>query len=376
MDTLPSTPEETIPLVEGQYTEEEKLEMLAMAEKWSPIVYHHPDEKYYPVSIDWLMANSVLLDYTESPPFTVSPITNQAIYDLAMKHRSEIKTNGDILFSFGKELHRGEQPTRNVPCYALFKEVGDKLHLIYIFLYAYNGEYDILGLTNAGMHPADIEHMTLEFDKDHQTLLRVMYSAHGVKDGRWVPASKLPMEDGKIVGYMALNGHGLYPESGIAFRLGGVANDYLGRGDKWVPKPELIFLPDDPNFDIATMGWTAFNGRFGGEARRGNTDGIAPLLDKGWIRESDILNESELSPPFIFSETEGRIIITLKNIALFVIVYFIVYGILKFTDGYIFQPSDGVFGWREHLLTITLFMIVLAILHTGAVALIQKYVPS
>ena len=117
-----------------------------------------------------------------------------------------------------------------------------------------------------------------------------------------------------------------------------------------------------PDLDLVHIHWKLGPPTESRCAEEVNTEGIAPLLDKGWIRDSDILNESELNPPFIFSKTEGQIIITLKNIALFVIVYFIVYGILSFTDGYIFQPRDGVFGWREHLLTITLFLIVLSLL--------------
>ena len=42
------------------------------------------------------------------------------------------------------------------------------------------------------------------------------------------------------------------------------------------------------------MGWVAFNGRLGGEARPKNTDGIAPLLDKGWVRGTDILDENKI----------------------------------------------------------------------------------
>ena len=81
---------------------QELTKMQQLANKWSPIIYHHPDEKYYPVSIVWLMANSILIDYSDLNNIQpISPITNQDIYNLAKKHNFEIKTDGSILFSFG-----------------------------------------------------------------------------------------------------------------------------------------------------------------------------------------------------------------------------------------------------------------------------------
>jgi hypothetical protein len=344
--------------------------------KWAPIIFHHPDEKYYPVSIEWLMANSALIDYTDPKnPVSVSPVTNQDIYDLSKKHNFEFVRGGTILFSFGSELHKGEHPTRNIPCYVLVREVEGKVHITYIFLYAYNGEYPILGLLNAGQHPADLEHLTVELTQQGQ-LTRVMYSAHGTKDGRWVAAKDVPMENGRLIAYMALNGHGLYPKEGIAFRLGGLANDYLGRGASWDPKPQLIFLPNDINFDVNTMGWVAFNGYFGGEARPGNTDGIAPLIDKGWIRGTDILDESQLNPPIIFSNTVGNVLINVKNIIVFIIVYFMIFNLLKLIDKYVFDPTDGEYGLKEHATTIAIFLILFVIIKMIATKIIKKFVPS
>jgi len=362
--------------MQSKLTSEELKNIQTMINKWVPIIFHHPDEKYYPASIEWLMANSALIDFSDPKnPVSVTPITNQDIYDLSKKHNFEIKTDGTILFSFGNELHRGEHPTRNVPCYVLVKEVEGKIHIMYLFLYAYNGEYPILGLLNAGQHPADIEHLTVELTKQGE-LTRVMYSAHGTKDGRWVAAEDVPMENGRIIAYMALNGHGLYPKEGIAFRIGGLANDYLGRGAMWDPKPQLIFLPNDINFDVNTMGWVALNGRFGGDARPGNTDGIAPLLDKGWIRGNEILDESELNPPIIFSPTFGSILINIKNIIVFIILYFIIYKILTMTDAYIFKPKDNVYTLKENFVTIAIVMVLFIIIRAIATEVIKKFIPS
>jgi hypothetical protein len=351
-----------------RFSEAELADLQLFAERVSPVVYLHPDEKYYPVSMKWLMENSSLVLFG-NPDRVVRPITNSAIYDLAQAFDFVPKTDGSIIFSFGPELHRGEQPTRNVPCYVLYKDLGDRLHLSYIYVFAYNGEYPILGLLTAGSHPGDIEHMTLEFDKQSRSLRRVFYGAHGTKDGRWVSARDVPLEAGRPVAYNALNGHGLYPKPGVAFRFGGVANDYLAKGLRWDPRPELIFLPGDANFNVEKMGWVAFNGRFGGEARPGNTDGIAPLIDKNWVYGTDVMDEAELSPPRILSHEQGKMLNNLKNITIFVVAYSVVFNILKFIE-----PMS--FSWKSHIIAIVISIILFVAAKQAGTAILKKYLPS
>ena len=346
--------------------------------KYSPIIYFHPNEKYFPVSIDWLMKYSklaVLNTSTNQMDIISAPITNNAVYNLYISSNKQLKTDGEILWSFGSELHKGEQPTFSVPCYTLFRySQNNKMYITYIFLYGYNGEYPILNLVNAGFHPADIEHITVELSNNGQTLDRVMYGAHGTTDGRWIKAKDVQTEDGKIVAFAALNGHGLYPEDGFAFRIGGLANDYLGKGLKWEPSPIRIYLPDDPNFNPATMGWVAFNGRFGGELKVNNKEGIAPLLDKNWIRDIDNTDESILKPPKIFKSKFEKQIIAIKNILILMLIYFIFFYTLMKIDKRGKQP--GKFNFNEHILTITYILILYLLLRGVAKKLILKYAPS
>ena len=348
-----------------------------LLDKFSPVMYLHPDEKYFPCSIDWLLQNSRLLDFTRGTD--ISPVTHQALYDQAVQDNFAKRSDGDLVLSFDSQVYKGEHPMKNVPCYALYRVKNSKIYLTYIFLYAKNGEYSILGLANAGQHPADLEHLTLELDSS-QRLIRVMYSAHGSADGRWVKANDVEMENGKIVCYMALNGHGLYPKEGIAFRLFGLANDYLSKGMKWQPRVIRWFGKGEPEFNPATMGFTVYNGRFGGEPEKGNTSGIMGLPDKNWYGPNaeliDDVPEESLKPPVIFSPTTGKLLIFLKDFVLFTMLYFIVYTILYYVDARVYRSQDRDFTMKEHFTTIVVFFAIIHLFYYVVGKIINKYAPS
>ena len=57
-----------------------------LLQKWSPIVYLHSKEKYFPCSADWLLKNSTLVDYSTNPVTKISPVTNMDLYENARLH--------------------------------------------------------------------------------------------------------------------------------------------------------------------------------------------------------------------------------------------------------------------------------------------------
>jgi hypothetical protein len=327
-----------------------------------------------------LLQNSRLDDFVKGT--TISPVRHIDLFNQAVSDNFAKRSEGDLVLSFDSQVFKGEHPMRNVPCYALYREKNNKIYLTYIFVYAKNGEYSILGLANAGQHPADLEHLTVDLDMATQSLIRVMYSAHGTLDGRWVKESDIEMENGKIVCYMALNGHGLYHKEGIAFRLFGLANDDLAKGMKWEPRVFRWYGKNDTLFNPATMGFTVYNGRFGGEPVKGDVSGIMGLPDKNWYGPNaeliDDVPESSLNSPIIFSPTVGKILITIKNLVLFALVYFMIYGTLKFVDNRIYSSSfnDGGFTMKEHFTTILLFFILVHVFFKVVGAIINKYAPS
>jgi len=133
-----------------------KINMLndySLLKTWSPIVYLHSKEKYFPCSSDWLLKNSTLVDYTTNPITKISPVNNKDLYDNAKLHEFKKNEDNTLILSFNEDLYPGEIPISNVPCYGYISRFEDKIFLRYVFLYPNNGAYSILGLREIGQHP-------------------------------------------------------------------------------------------------------------------------------------------------------------------------------------------------------------------------------
>ena len=334
-----------------------------LIQQWSPIIYHHKNEQYFPCSFPWLMLYSTLIDYNTPEPTIISPITSDSLFNISRQYNFERHGDGDIIWSFSNELYPGQHPTSNVPIYAISKRVNQKLYITYFTLYAYNCDYNILNIAKTGSHPCDLEHIMLEIDPNTNTLLRVLFSSHTPKDGRWVDVKDIEFENNKVVAYAALYGHGLYPKQGMIIRLLGLANDYTSKDIRWEPKVEIAYHFGDPKFNASTMGWLVYYGRMGGSMKRGDTSGIMGLGDKIWIREMDSLNEHDYSPPIILSKKVGNIISIVLQIIGIVLLYVSVLKIFQFSAKYfpklVYNPKSSVQVKyiKIHSLTIILFIV-------------------
>lgn len=349
------------------------LDEKSLVDKWSPIIYLHSNEKYFPCSVDWLNKNAVLVDHNTSPPTFISPVTNMDLYNVSKKYNFERRVSGDIIWSFGSEMYPGELPIKDVPIYALVKNKDGKIYIIYTFIFARNGEYSILGLADAGQHPADIEQMVVELDENTGELLKVFYGAHSTWVRKWVDAKNVPMENGKIVAYMALHGHGLYEKPGTVFRLFGLSNDYTEKGIRWQPRVKLIYPRDSPKYVPSEMGWTAFYGRFGGSTEKGDASGIVGPAEKQDIPDTDV---SKYHPPPVFSPATSEYLFMIKDFIILTILYFIVFGVLKLTDRFIIRGSVGTYEFKDHVVTIIIFYALIQIYKKFGHFMINKYAPS
>jgi hypothetical protein len=222
-----------------------------------------------------------------------------------------------------------------------------------------------------------MEHITLECSKSG-TLERIFYSAHGTKDGRWVPAQDVDFENGHPVCFNAYSGHGLYPKAGQAFRFGGFANDYMDRGTRWAPKTELILDRNDPNFNVNTMGWTTYNGRFGGSMDKPNTEGITGLPDKAWFTNIDNTIETFYNPPRLIDEKYNKKIGVLSRFKNFAIIYTVIMIISFLVKKFIFKgEKQGAMKALMRHLTVILIITVLYYMYLDfGKKLLLKYIPS
>ena len=177
------------------------MSKLDLLKKFSPVIYFHSDEKYFPVNIDFLLKNSTLKNFSDNT--TITSPSQLDLYTLAEKNNFKPMSDGNIVLSINPLIKYGQNPISDVPIYAIHRTKNDKIYLTYILLLAHNGPYNILNVTEVGSHPGDLEHITVELDKDEK-LSRVFYSAHGETDGRIVNAKDVPMENGKIVAFTIL----------------------------------------------------------------------------------------------------------------------------------------------------------------------------
>jgi hypothetical protein len=307
-----------------------------LIEKYAPIVYFHSDEKYLPLDMNIVLQNSTLKDFKNDVIIT-SP-SNRELYEYSKKEQFKPRGDGSLVLSIDNNLYNHSYPLHEQPIYSIVRNINGKTYILYILFFPYNGDYTILRHGRAGSHPADFEHYTVELSSDNK-LERVFFGAHGNYDGRWVKKDDLQFEHGKIVVFSSLNGHGLYHKEGVAFRIGGLANDYLERGQRWSPRVFELFNRDSSQFDIDTMGWFAFNGRFGGNLNKPNTEGVMGPIDKVWYGENgelvDDLDETKYNSPKILSNKVMKPLFFAKDSITITLIYATVFFLMIYLDKYV-----------------------------------------
>ncbi|KAG9450695.1 hypothetical protein H6P81_010660 [Aristolochia fimbriata] len=197
---------------------------------YSPWVYLHPDEDYFPSSVTWFFNNGAQLykqgDSTPQPiDATGSNLpqggSNDGAYwlDLPSDESGKNKVKkGDIQSS---ECYVHVKPMLG----ATFSDLAT-----WVF-YPFNGPSRAkvgalnISLGKIGEHVGDWEHFTLRVSNFTGELWRVYLSEHS--RGAWIDASSLEFEGGnKVVMYSSLHGHALYPKPGLVLQ----GNEKLGVG--------------------------------------------------------------------------------------------------------------------------------------------------
>jgi len=316
----------------------------SIIDQYAPIVYFNKEEKYLPLDINIVLENSTLKDFNTNQ--IIHTPTNRELYDFSKSKDFKIVNDGSIVLSIDKSLYNHSYSLEDQPIYAIVREKDGKTYITYIIFFPYNGDYEIFRHLKSGSHPGDFEHYTVELS-NNKILERVHFSAHGNKDGRWVSKDELQFEHGRIVVFSALNGHGLYHTDGMAFRFGGLANDYLDKGTRWNPTTIEIFARTNPNFNIDTMGWTVFNGRIGGSLDKPNTKGITGLEDKNWYgSNASMIDEPDSSfynPPVIISSKISKPFFFISHSITVALIYIFVFLLLIYMEKHIILFANNPF---------------------------------
>lgn len=252
--------------------------------------YFHSGELYHPCTFEYYIDNSILYEkYTD----TLVSKTN-----LSQRDCKGDRNNYQLLAN-KEDIKYGFQNLEKVPLYGYSKILQNKLYITLFLFYAFNGPYNILFLEEAGYHWGDLERIVLEYEKDELT--RIYYGAHGDRDGRWLDIKDIEREDEYLVFYISRYSHGFYPQSGIYWRIFGLANDITDKGKN------IIFT----NYtNISELGY--FCGLIG-------LNGISSFMSKSWINEIPI----EDKPPILIGKLSYNIYFIFISIILFSIFFFL-----------------------------------------------------
>jgi hypothetical protein len=244
----------------------DKDDLYQYLEKYAPIVWLHPEEKYLPISAEeyYTSPESSVDRVVQEFPFiaasiiTPGDVTFQKLYDirqfalgksapsLTATEKNAIQTlmiekniknyNGrgrlPIFIGIDKDVYYGSNPALNknaagvlnTPAYAFaFRAADGKIILQYIYLYGFNGPFR-KGAAYLGAHEGDIEHVSIELDSTGKPL-NYSFKSHGGGSGIIVPATQMVdvSQGGKALWnqaerwgnrplvYSAKKSHGNYP---------------------------------------------------------------------------------------------------------------------------------------------------------------------
>ncbi|KAD5802694.1 hypothetical protein E3N88_14054 [Mikania micrantha] len=199
----------------------------ALIHAYSPRIYFHPDEKYFPSSINWYFKNGALL-YEKGKEAKPSPIqpdgsnlpqdySNDDLYWLDLPTDDSAKERvkkGDLAHScayFHIKPMFGATFT-DIPVWVYYPFNGPARAKVGIFN---------VSLRKIGEHVGDWEHLTLRVSNYNGELKSVYFSQHNA--GQLIDASNIEFENGnKPVAYSSLHGHAFYSKPGLVLQGSGL----------------------------------------------------------------------------------------------------------------------------------------------------------
>lgn len=233
-----------------------------------PILWLHPDEPHYPISIQEYLSSSNILPTANGTDNIIyeGPITSQYLND----NSSSLPPTSTLLPSseFQESVKEGNiSDVDSVPFYYHVINHDGYYYITYIYVFGYNWNYPVIfNLFPIGAHWADFEHTTHVFDEKTMELSRIYYGAHSETEGQWVKKRNIQFTGIRPSVYCAKGSHAMYSTAGYYLRFGGFANDITNPNrTKWDPTVATrLYSPDDTvNFVPETMGFLKYTGTWG-----------------------------------------------------------------------------------------------------------------
>jgi hypothetical protein len=220
--------------------------MESLIQTYAPILKFHHNETYYPCSIEFYLNNSV--KYQDQREIAgVHSITPENLCDPDDTKTSKLSIQKNAW---------ADGFNSSTPIYATTYSTSLYHVIQYIFLYAYNGSVNVLGLFPVGEHQCDIERITVQVSKATNMIEHIYYGAHTHTDGLWVSGNDIEFSGSRPVVYIAKHTHATYPHDKTYRRFFGFGNDHTSNtGIHW--SPETIQVIDDDT------DWNNFKGKLG-----------------------------------------------------------------------------------------------------------------
>lgn len=255
------------------------IDLLALARRHRPVLFLDSDEDYFPSSMEFYIENSGLILDGNEILVRYKALTPQTLVDSSVGYNPD-RLSIDVTHSATSGVDPFAHPLRKVPMYVRVREVnaGDlgckRIQITYFAFFPYNGATKILNcLCGVGAHRSDLEHMTIEFDKNGVPE-RVYFSAHN--GGVWVPWREVRKSHDRPFGYLARWSHAFYPLPKCVPRIFCCIFDRPnGKGFRWDPDGVVAVTDESPV-------WNTYKGYLGFP-----DEGRMPRLKSYWDKETE-----------------------------------------------------------------------------------------
>ena len=257
----------------------------ALAERYAPVLYFHPDEGNFLQDPNTFLEQSTLRQerdfWGDKELHGLGDIPADELPQIGPENADD---DGQIFLDHREEdlgdgVREGDlDSSRN-----LFLYDSGTNTLTYYFFYAYNDGPP--GLGDVQNHEGDWERITIQLDSDFQPV-EVRYGAHnGLNISRsWADA---PQEDGRPVVYVGQGSHASYPEPGEW------TTNFPGVNDQASADGIRFDLADQPTVNVTSEPYFGSHVLWGerGSAQEfgiGDTSGpTGPSWEKGPITDAD-----------------------------------------------------------------------------------------
>eukprot|EP01080_Neovahlkampfia_damariscottae_P008805 gene8805-753_t len=185
--------------------ETHKKEFDAALKKFSPIIYIHKNEKFFPTPLDHSCKNT----FTNVPNSELLKKSTKVHLDNYGYRKFD--NNAPLYVKVKQSKHDKNKWWFIYAIWQAFNDCGPDARLT-ATIGGIGLKNDKIPLCPGGVHEGDWEHVTVEVDSTLSTISRVYIAYHSF--GRWYKPSQLHMEAGHPTAYMAKGSHALYRKPG------------------------------------------------------------------------------------------------------------------------------------------------------------------